>query len=69
MQNIKNQQSYTLRTSNLSYKKLQHIKTASKKLNGALSYKKFDMNCHTHTLFFHSHLQIRIIIKKRSEKK
>ncbi|KAJ7008106.1 hypothetical protein NC653_006961 [Populus alba x Populus x berolinensis] len=36
MQNIKNQQSYTLRTSNLSYKKLQHTKTTSKKLNGAL---------------------------------
>uniref|UniRef100_A0A2K1XP19 Uncharacterized protein n=1 Tax=Populus trichocarpa TaxID=3694 RepID=A0A2K1XP19_POPTR len=62
MQNIKNLN--TLKTSNLSYKKLQHTKTASKKLNRALSYKKFDMNCHTYTLFFHSHLKIFMLINR-----
>jgi hypothetical protein len=36
MQNIKNLN--TLRTSNLSYKKLQHTKIASKKLNRFTEY-------------------------------
>ncbi|KAJ6856524.1 hypothetical protein NC651_038230 [Populus alba x Populus x berolinensis] len=40
----------------VSYKKLQHTKTASKKLNRALSYKKFDMYCHTHILFSFIHI-------------